>query len=683
MTAKDILVSVAKKGRRRRSRRKDAGAASAQAVPVQPIPPVQPVPPVQPIAPALFGIGALGLALLVLGAYFPALSAGFVWDDRAFVGVAPIAEPGGIWRIWFSPSAIEGEGHYWPLTYTTFWLEHRLWGAFWAPGYHATNLVLHAANAVLVWQLLRRLGALPTWWAWAVAALFAVHPVHVEAVAWVIGRKDLLATLFYFCTALAWLRTLEEGATWRWHLVALALFAAGLLCKSIGMTLPIALLVLRWWQHGRLTAGDFWRSAPFFAVALGFGIGDMNYYEEYIHVDYTVLERVLIAAQSLWFYLWKLLWPADLMPVYPHWQVDVVAVLPWVCAFGALAVAGALWWLRGRIGRGALAGALFFAVTLGPTLGLVPFGYMQFSFVANRYQYLADIGALTVLVGAAWVAVGALGRNLQLAAAGVGAGLVIALATLAWQHAGIYRNEIVFYEAMLAGNPHARDAQFNLGSALFAAGQREEGLAATLASLEARPESMKAQYGAGTMLQAIDRTEEALAHFQRALAINANNSVVQYAAAQASVTLGRNAEAERHFRRALDVTPGHWNARIELAKLLANTNRPAAAAQLLREALTMRPGRTDVLLFLAGVEFSRQRYGEALDLYRTAKDRLPNSAVAWSGMGAALFHLGRPAEALRHVDQALALDPSLQDAINNRAAIAAAAAAEGEATQGG
>ena len=683
MTAKDILVGVAKKGRRRRSRRKDAGAASAQAVPVQPIPPVQPVPPVQPIAPALFGIGALGLALLVLGAYFPALSAGFVWDDRAFVGVAPIAEAGGIWRIWFSPSAIEGEGHYWPLTYTTFWLEHRLWGSFWAHGYHATNLVLHAANAVLVWHLLRRLGALPTWWAWAVAALFAVHPVHVEAVAWVIGRKDLLATLFYFCTALAWLRTLEEGATWRWHLVALALFAAGLLCKSSGMTLPIALLVLRWWQHGRLGAGDFWRVAPFFAVALAFGIGDMNYYEEYIRVDYTVLERVLIAAQSLWFYLGKLLWPADLMPVYPHWRVDVVAVLPWVCAFGALAVAGALWWLRGRIGRGALAGALFFAVTLAPTLGLVPFGYMQFSFVANRYQYLADVGALTVLVGAAWVAVGALGRKVQLAAAGVGAGLVIALGTLAWQHAGIYRNEIVFYEAMLAGNPNARDAQFNLGSALFHAGQREEGLATTLASLEVRPESMKAQYGAGTMLQALGRTEEALARFQRALAINANNSVVQYAAAQASVALGRNAEAERHFRRALDVTPGHWNARIELAKLLANTNRPAAAAKLLREALTMRPGRTDVLLFLAGVEFSRQRYDEALDLYRAAKDRLPNSAVAWSGMGAVLFHLDRPAEALRHVDQALALDPSLPDAINNRAAIAAAAAAEGEATQGG
>lgn len=627
--------------------------------------------------PTLLGIGAL--ALVVVAAYFPALSAGFIWDDRAFTDAPPVRDANGIWRIWFSPGEIEGEGHYWPLTYTTFWLEHRLWGSFWAPGFHAVNLLLHFVNAGLAWHLLRRLGALPMWWAWAVAALFAVHPVHVEAVAWVIGRKDLLATLFYFCTALAWLRALEAGTPrWSWHLFALVLFAAGLLCKSIGITLPVALLVLRWWQQDRLTVGDCWRVLPFFIVAVGIGVADTRYYEEIIDVDYTFLERVLIAAQSLWFYLGKLLWPANLMPVYPHWRVDVAAALPWACMLGALAVAGALWFLRGRIGRGPLAGAAFFALTLSPVLGLVPFGYMQFAFVANRYQYLADVGALAVLVGAVYMVVGAFRKEVRWAAAGVATALLITLGTLTWQHAGIHRNEIVFFEEMIAANPTARDAHFNLGNALFRAGRREEGLAAALTSLTLRPDSMKAQYGVGVMLHELGRSDEALQHLQRALAINANNHIVQYMTGQVLRALGRNDEAEAHFRRTLAIQPRHWGAHANLATLLAGTNRVAAAADLMRQALTLWPGRPNALLLLASLEFNQQRYREALDLYRAAQEQLPNNAVAWSGSAAALHELGRPVEALRDVDRALAIDPALADARNNRAVIAAAARAAQE-----
>lgn len=627
------------------------------------------------IGPALFGIGALGLALLVAVAYFPALSAGFIWDDRAFVHVAPVQELNGIWRIWFSPSELKGEGHYWPLTYTTFWLERRIWGSFWAPGYHAFNMLLHFVNATLVWHLLRRLGALPVWWAWAVAALFAVHPVHVEAVAWVIGRKDLLAAVFYFCTVLAWLRTLDGAAAarWRWHLLALLLYAAGLLCKSIGMTLPIALLAIRWWQHGRLTLDDCWRAAPFLLVAVGVGVADMRYYEEFIDVDYTFLERVQIAAHSLWFYVGKLLWPAELMPIYPHWRVDVAAILPWIYALAAFAVAAALWLLRDRIGRGAMAGAAFFALTLSPTLGLVPFGYMQFAFVANRYQYLADVGALAVIVGAVAAAAAAFGKTARWAAVGLGVGLLTVLSALTWQHAGIYRDEIGFFQRVLAGNPRARDANFNLGSALFQAGKREEGLAATLVSLELRPTSMKAQYGAGTMLHQLGRSEEALAHLRKALAINANNSIVQHFTGEVLVALNRNDEAEVHFRRTLDVEPRHWAAHVNLAKLLASGNRAEAAVGHLREALTIAPGRLDTALFLASLEFNLERYDAALEQYRRVADALPDNAAAWSGMGAALYHLGRPVEALRHVDRALELNPQLQDARNNRAVIAAAA----------
>ena len=646
----------------------------------KPMSPTSP-PHAVPIVSATFGLGALGLGLLVAVAYFPALSNGFVWDDRAFTNAAPIRDLTGIWRIWFSPSDIEGEGHYWPLTYTTFWLEHRLWG-FWAPGYHAVNMLLHFANALLVWLVLRRLDALPVWCAYAVAALFAVHPVHAEAVAWVIGRKDLLATLFYLATVMAWLTAQAADAPkrWRWWLLALALFAASLLCKSIAITLPVALLLIGWWRHGRLTANDCWRAAPFFAVAIGIGAADLSYYEEIIDVDYTLLERALIAAHALWFYVGKLLWPTNLLPVYPHWAVDMAHAETWAYPLGAIAAAVLLWMAQRRIGRGPFAGAAFFALTLSPTLGLVPYGYMQFAFVANRYQYLADIGILSGIVGVAYVAVSRLSKTARWAALGAAAVPMVALGVLAGQYASIYRDDIVFFQRVVDGNPNARDAYFNLGSALFQAGRREEGLAAARTSLALRPESMKAQYGVGMMLYRLGRPEEALTHLQRALAINSNNHLVQYAVGLALDALGRRDEAIRHYRRALDVEPKYQAARIKLAAGLVDAGEEERAEQHLRQVLALKPNDPAASMILAALEFGRQRYQKAYDLYRAVAQIQPDNAHAWSGAGAAIYHLGKPQEALRHIDRALALTPSLAEARNNRAIIAAAAGAVDEDT---
>ncbi|MCE2447409.1 MAG: hypothetical protein J4F35_03175 [Candidatus Latescibacteria bacterium] len=132
----------------------------------------------------------LALGLLVVVSYLPAmLWGGFIWDDNLCIKVDPVRDVSGLWQIWFSPSAIEEEHHYWPLVYTTFWLEHKLWG-FAPAGYHIVNVLLHLANTLLLWHLLRRL-AVPG--AWVVAAVFAVHPLHVESVAWIIERKDVLS----------------------------------------------------------------------------------------------------------------------------------------------------------------------------------------------------------------------------------------------------------------------------------------------------------------------------------------------------------------------------------------------------------------------------------------------------------------------------------------------------------
>ena len=330
------------------------------------------------------GYGALLLVLLVGASYYPALAAGFIWDDVIFTDARPVKEWSGLWKIWFAPKSLTQEGHYWPMVYTSFWLEHKLWGLEPA-GYHAVNLLLQAVNTLLVWRLMLRL-TVPG--AWLIAAVFAVHPLHVESVAWVIERKDLLSGAFYLSAVLAWLSFMEESRR-RPYFLALGLFVASLLSKTVTVTLPAVLLVLHWWKRGRVTAADVLELLPFFAVGFVIALGDTAYYtsREPLDLDYSFVERMQIAAHALWFYVGKLLWPTDLVVIYPFWEVGVGNWAAWAYVFAVVALGAGLWRMRNRTGRAPLAAALFFGVTLSPVLGFVDYGYMQFSFAADRFQY--------------------------------------------------------------------------------------------------------------------------------------------------------------------------------------------------------------------------------------------------------------------------------------------------------
>ena len=629
-------------------------------------------------------LGILALGLLVGVGYLPAaLWGGFVWDDRVFTESAPVRAASGLWWIWFSPSDIESEGHYWPLTYTTFWIEHKLWG-YDPTGYHVVNVVLHFANALLLWRLLARL-TVPG--AWAIAAVFAVHPLHVESVAWVIERKDVLSGAFYLAAFLTYVRfAASRGdphraqmkgamARWRHYFFALALFALGMLCKSIVVTLPVALSICHWWQRGRITGADMLRLAPFFAVGLGIATADMSYYEEDIAVDYSPLERVLIAARALWFYAGKLLCPVGLAVIYPHWEIGVADPMAWGYVVTGFAVGAALYGFRHRIGRGPLAGALFFAVTLSPVLGFIDYGYMQFSFVADRYQYLAGIGVLAVIVGSAVHRAGRLPGAWQKAILIIALGI---LGTLTWRQAGIYRDEVTFFNHIISHNPTARNAHLNLGKALFEAGRREDGLAAIQIAVAQRPNSFKAHYSAGLMLMHLSRLDEAEQHLRRAVELNPNHRDAHYSAGMVLSGLDRIDEAERHYLRAVELDPSHFQALTNLGAMLISNGRFADAERHLRRALGINPHDSKALHNLALARLRQKHYAEALALYRRVVERMPRNARAFADMGIALYYLGRVEEALKNLDHALSLDPTLKDARANREAIRQAKATADE-----
>ena len=531
-------------------------------------------------------LAALGLGLLAAAVYLPAFSAGFVWDDEVFTEAAAVRDWSGLWKIWFafSPRAIPNEGHYWPLVYTTFWIEHKLWG-FAPAGYHAVNVLLHAVNTLL---LLRLAGRLEVPGAWAVAAVFAVHPLHVESVAWVIERKDLLSALFYLAAASAWLR-FSEGGGRKHYLLALALFVLGLLCKSIVVTLPAALLVCHWWKRGRVAGADLLRVAPFFAVGIAVAVADTAYAasREPLDLGYTVVERALIAAQALWFYAEKLLWPAGLVVIYPHWAVDAADPLAWGRLAAALALAAALWGLRRRIGRGPLAGAAFFAVTLSPVLGFVDYGYMQFSFVADRYQYLAGIGPIAVLTGAAAYAARRVSARWRMAAAGLGAAVLAVLGTLTFRQAEIYRDEVTFFGHIVAHNPAARGAQGNLGKALLDAGRLEDALAALRTALERTPDDVDALANAGVALIRTGRLDEAEKLLRRGLALDPRHRIVLQNLAESLRKLERFEEALGYYRAVIEADPGNALAYAGMGDALVRLERYGEALTNLDQALAL------------------------------------------------------------------------------------------------
>ena len=730
---------MGKASRNRRKRQREAGPGRRRAG-QQPSSAVATVAAKPDLRGRIFGGDGpwfLALFLLVAVFYFPATRAGFVWDDIIVATSTAVSSWSGLWQLWFETDTTyhpdnTAEGHFWPIVYTTFWLEHKLWG--FAPlGYHLTNLLLHFANCWLIWRLLRRL-AVPG--AWLAAAVFAAHPVHVEAVVWVIARKDLLSTLFYLLAALAWLRHLDAPAPWR-HVGALAAYAAAILSKTIAASLPVALLAACWWRNGRVTGGDVARLLPFFALGLALGLHDTLFYQarESAAFDYSIFDRALIASRALWFYLGKLLWPVDLAVIYPRWEIDAAAPAAWLWPAALLAAAALLWRFRRRLGGGPPAGALFFAVTLAPALGLVDNTYMQWSFVADRYQYLASLGVIAVLAGLATHAMRDSAGAARFGAHGAAGVLLLTLGVLSWRQAGVYEDNIVFNSHIVALNPSARDAHLNLGAALSDAGRHEEALAAAREAIKLRPDAPRPYANAGRALIDLGRHDEAEQVLRRGIAnATGNRGMSNRVYADASLTLNLAAALERQERfdeslaaydELLAAEPDHGAGLIGRGGLLLRMGRAGETLAFLEQGLDLlaetapqtsgpdfQRARMRMQMSLAARDLGRieeaaahrritlenvpdapgppqdvaeslradGRLPEAIAWYAVAIERDPEFAVAYAGMGDALFAMGRYEDAMAQLDQAEALlsaDSELAPAL--RRLVARTRAAQGDA----
>jgi tetratricopeptide (TPR) repeat protein len=602
-----------------------------------------------------------GLLLVTLAAYHPAWHGGLLWDDDAHLTRPDLRSLAGLWRIWFAVGATQ---QYYPVVHSVFWGLHRLWGDD-PLGYHLLNIVLHTCSAWLVAVILRRL-AVPG--AVLAAVIFAVHPVQVESVAWMTELKNTLSGICYLGALLAYLH-FDTARRGRWYGLALGLFGLALLSKTVTATLPAALLVVVWWQRGQVRWREDVRPLVPFGV-LGIGAGLLTAWVERTQIGaegaafhFTLVERGLIAGRVIVFYLGKLLWPANLIFIYPRWQVSAHVWWQYLYPVGVVGLLAACWGWRRR-SRAPLAALLFFIGTLGPALGFVNVYPFLYAFVADHFQYLASLGV--IVLGAAGVMTLARRGPLRPTVAEAVAILVLGapLTVLTWSQSQQYANAETLYRTTLSRNPACWLAHNNLGwLTLSAAGDHpsgpvlEEAVAHFESALSLKPDFSEAHNNLGTAFLDLGRFDDARSEYIQALRLTPHDAGIHYNLGLALQKLGRPEEAVAETRASLEVRPNHAGAHASLGNALQTLGRLDEAVAEYHEALRLNPDDAEAHHNLGSALGKLGRLGEAVAQYEETLRLNPASAKADRNLGFALLRLGRPAEAVTRFTDAVRLVP--------------------------
>lgn len=530
---------------------------------------------------------AVAIVVLAIVAHAAALPGGFIWEDREAIAENPdILSPQGLREFWFSSE----QPDYWPVAYTTLWLEYRVWGA-WAPGFRAMNLFWHACNALLLWALLARLRVRG---AWLCGAIFAVHPVTVESVAWCFQSKTLLSATFALLALGCYLRAGEArdavpasaaraGRGVGWYAAALLLFLLGMLTKSSVVMWPFVLLLARWWQRRRLGWRELAAVIPFFLVSLGMGLVAV-WFQTYrsIGTDFELIRddglasRLALAGRAIWFYVGKTLLPVRLSFIYPRWPLGVASPSVYLPDVALVGVFVAAWRYRAAWGMAVLVAGAYLVLNLFPVLGVTNIYFMRYSLVADHWQYLALPGTLALFVGGGTYLWQQFAMPSWLGALG-GAVAVALLSVLCVERATLYRgadNEMLWLD-VLAQDPESWVAQHELGRTYALRGDHERAKVHFVESLRINPTHGRAYLNLGLQFMFQEREAEAVTLFRRAVELDPRRYDAHFYLAVALVNSGDTVAGLEQLRRNIENFPGDPRSAQLLSLLWAASPDPA------------------------------------------------------------------------------------------------------------
>ncbi|MCC7350860.1 MAG: tetratricopeptide repeat protein [Phycisphaerales bacterium] len=646
---------------------------------------------------SLFGKSLLAIVALIalaLLAYSPVLSAGYIWDDPDYVTHNPTLRTwDGLSNIWLSPTSTP---QYYPLVFSSFWIEYHLWGLNPA-GYHVDNVLLHALSAILLWVALKKL-KVPG--AWAAAAIFAVHPIEVESVAWITERKNVLSLTFYLAALLVYFRspngqkiidpTTGDVRTHFWRStawwVALGLFIAALLSKTVTASWPAAVLVILWWKRSRIHWRDLVPLLPFFIIGIGLALNTAHMEHQQVGAygsewAFNWIERSLIAGRALWFYAGKLIWPHPLAFIYPRWTINAHQPVQYLHPAAAVLVVAIFFFLRRRIGRGALAAVLLYGGTLFPALGFFNVFPMRYSFVADHFQYHAGIALIALGVASTT----RLLSRWKLPAFYVWMICAAVVADGLWmtrRQVRIYVDPMTLWTDTLSKNPNSWMVHMNLGHAwmdqwkeLNAAGQSGparqafgKALTEYQISLQLAPELPETHLVVGQAMAETGDYEAAILYYRQTQRLaERSGRAIWYVEVYNSLGLALSAtghpqQAISSYQRAIELRPNYARAHYNLAVELEKQNRIDDAIAQYTRAIELDPDNIQAHYNLGNCYLNQRRLAEAAEQYSTVLRLNPRHAAAHANRGWVFLLAGQNNAAAADFQAALAIDPNLEPA---------------------
>jgi tetratricopeptide (TPR) repeat protein len=636
------------------------------------------------------------VVLATVGAYWPVSRNEFInFDDHMYITQNSRVSEGLSFDSvkWAFTEYYSCNWH--PVTWMSHMLDVEMFGMK-ASGHHLVSLGLHIANTfLLMWFLCRT--TVRFWPGLFVAALFALHPLHVESVAWASERKDVLSAFFWLATMLAYSFYVRKPG-WKRYLAVTVVYALGLMSKPMLVTLPIVLVLLDRWPLERTISGGRHKGEPLPLVRLvaeKLPLLAMSAISVMVTIDAQrgatstldvvgVPARLTNAAISYWRYIGQMLWPTKLAVLYPYvnrpqYAGALVAMLLLVCA-----TAAAIYWRR-RLAC-AMTGWLWYMITLVPVIGLVQVGEQSH---ADRYTYLPLVGIFIII---SWGIADVVDRvpRLRIAIVPVSVALLMVLSVLTWRQAGYWKDSVTLLERTIAVTNDNHVAMTNLGNALVARGEMDRAMEEFGKSFKLAPRKAETLSGIGKVLFEKGRLDESWQYYKLAVEARPDLKAAQLNAGSALIALGRYAEAEAYLReairldelwaepyaqlgialggsgridegitvctRAMELKPSLGAAHFSLAALYAMKGDLAAAVEEYRKCLAFERSYS-VYKNLGGCLLAMGEKEEAYRMFGEAVNARPQFAEGYYNLAMALESLGRKEDAIAQVRRAMELEP--------------------------
>ena len=555
-----------------------------------------------------------------------------------------------------------------PVTWLSHIIDCQLFGLN-PKWHHIVNLLFHIANTLLLFAVLNSMTA-ALWQSAFVAAAFALHPLHVESVAWISERKDVLSTLFWLLTMAAYVRYVRQRSI-TWYIGTLFLFALGLMAKPMLVTLPFVLLLLDYWPLKRLTyyplsaiRHTLLEKLPFFALSAVSSVITFLAQRSggaVAHIDLLPLSmRFANAPVSYVKYIGKMFWPTKLAVLYPYFGEKLSAWLVVTSVLALLAVTILVIRLASKH-RYLPVGWFWYLGTLVPVIGLVQVGSQS---MADRYTYLPLTGIFIIV---SWGVIElCAGLKYQKPILGITAGVALAALLVCTRIQTTYwRNSVTLLERTLAVTSGNNLAHYNLGRAFHSQGEIDKAIYQYRQAVKVKPDYAEAYNNLGAAFESQNKFDEALNCYRQTLKFKPDNADIWYNIGNAFQNRGKFAEAVKNYQQALRLKPGYAEAHNNLGRALQSLGRFDEAINHYRQALQTEPYHLPAYINLGRILQSQGKYNEAIDSFRRVLQLDPNDADTHSEIGILLGMQGKFDEARNHLRRALLIKPDSTNTYNS------------------